>query len=96
LTVDGFGLTAEKKESEDLNSKSQIPNTKQIPNSNPLSGDFDQMTQTKKMSFQGAFVLVIGIWSLEFIWNLVFGAWYFILTITSSSSLRPSTVHRKP
>ena len=33
------------------------------------------MTQTKKMPFQGAFVLVIGIWCLEFVWNLVLVIW---------------------
>jgi len=34
------------------------------------------MTKTKK-SAGSVFVWDIGIWKLEFIWNLVFGAWNF-------------------
>jgi hypothetical protein len=41
------------------------------------------MTKTKKMPFQRAFVLVIGIWSLEFVWNLVLGIWNLSLPIAS-------------
>jgi hypothetical protein len=51
------------------------------------------MTKTKKMPFQGNFVLEIGIWSLEFVWNLVLGIWNLSLPIASFLTVyrRPST-----
>jgi hypothetical protein len=55
-------------------SKTKIPKLKhQITNKHQIP-----MTQTKKVLFQGAFVLEIGIWKLEFIWNLEFVIWDFI------------------
>jgi hypothetical protein len=48
----------EERDEWELNSKKQIPNPKQAPNSNY------QRSKVKKKIFQGAFVLEIGIWDL--------------------------------
>jgi len=46
------------------------------------SGDFDP-NEEKACNFKGAFVLEIGIWSLEFVCYLEFGIWNLSLRIAS-------------
>jgi len=67
FTVDG--LREEKRQYEDLNSKSQIPNSKQAPNSK------FQFSKRKLLAWNFLCFghLVIGIWNLFGIWCLGFG-----------------------
>jgi hypothetical protein len=52
------------------NPKSQIPNPKQI--SNP------------KFQRSSAIAASIGVWNLEFVWDLGFGIWVFCSGLTSA------------
>jgi len=76
FTVDGQEM-----QYEDLNSKLQIPNTKQAP--------------ILLLNFGSSFGS-LGNWNLEFYWNLVLEIWNFILIIASFLHVnrQPSTVNR--